>query len=192
MWNQEQKSWLEDYIGDKKTKIIYFGYVWLNDCKMTLEFPKNQKYLSVFTVNPYGLSKFSMSNEDELELLKCENSINFLKDIINISKKQNFKILLKNKREILSTHHPKYINFLKKNKNNFVIINENISPIKIMENSFGSVNFPFTSTAYLSQNMNLPTCYYDVTGKASDFSFDKKIKLLKSKQELQEWVSKYL
>ena len=193
VWNQEQKIWLENYIGAKKTKIIYFGYVWLNDYKMTLEFPKNQKYLSVFTVNPYSLLKFSMSNEDELELLKCENAINFLKDIISISKKnQNFKILLKNKREILSTHHPKYMDFLKKNENNFEFINENVSPIKIMENSFASVNFPFTSTAYLSKNMNLPTCYYDVTGKVNNFSFDNKIDLIKSKQELQEWVSKYL
>ena len=192
VWNQAQKIWLENYIGSKKMKIIYFGYVWLNDYKMTLKFPKNQKYLSVFTVNPYRLSKFSMSNEDEFELLKCENSINFMKHIIDLSKKNNFKIILKNKREILNTHHPKYIKFLKNNEKNLMIINENISPIKILEKSFGSINFPFTSTAYLSQNMNLPTCYYDVTGLVSNFSFDKKIKLLKSKKELQVWVSKYI
>ena len=70
-------------------------------------------------------------------------------------------------------------------------INENVSPVKILAKSFASISFPFTSTAYLSQNMNLPTCYYDVTGMVNDFSFDKGIKLLKSKQELQQWVSKY-
>ena len=192
VWNQAQKVWLENYIECKKTKIIYFGYIWLNDNNMTLEFSKKQKYLSVFIVNPYGLSKFSMSNEDELEILKCENSINFMKHIIDISKKNNFKIILKNKREALNTHHPEYIKFLKKNEKNFMIVNENISPVKILEKSFGSINFPFTSTAYISQNMKLPTCYYDVTGLVNDFSFNKKIKLLKSKKELQVWVSKYI
>lgn len=192
VWNHKQKIWLEDYIGAQKTKIIYFGHVWLNDCKMTLEFPKNQKYLSVFTVSPYRLTRFSMSNEDEFELLKCENSINFLKDIIDLSKKKNFRIILKNKRIISKAYHPKYINFLKNNEKNFININQNISPIKILENSFASINFPFTSTAYLSKNMNLPTCYYDTTGVVNNFSFDKKIKLIKSKQDLQEWISKYL
>ena len=37
-----------------------------------------------------------------------------------------------------------------------MIVNENISPVKILEKSFGSINFPFTSTAYISQNMKLP------------------------------------
>ena len=62
----------------------------------------------------------------------------------------------------------------------------------MLENSFASVNFPFTSTAYLSQNMNIPTCYYDPSGKIANFSFDKKITFNSSKKQLQDWLKNIL
>ena len=190
VWNIGQKEWLERYIVSKKT--LYFNYMWLSDYNFNIKINKNEKYLSVFNVPPFRISRYSIVNEDELDLHSIKNTMNFIENIIELSDKMNFKVLLKNKRSFVKVHHPLYKNLLERQTTKINIINENVSPIKMLENSFASINFPFTSTAYLSQNMNIPTCYYDPSGKIANFSFDKKITFNSSKKQLQDWLKNIL
>ena len=166
--------------------------MWLSDYNFNIKINKNEKYLSVFNVPPFRISRYSIVNEDELDLHSIKNTMNFIENIIELSDKMNFKVLLKNKRSFVKVHHPLYKNLLERQTTKINIINENVSPIKMLENSFASVNFPFTSTAYLSQNMNIPTCYYDPSGKIANFSFDKKITFNSSKKQLQDWLKNIL
>ena len=120
----------------------------------------------------------------------CKNQIQFIKDILELTAEKKYKILLKNKRNLDRNHDKSYSNFLNTIDDRYVkIINENISPIKLIKRSMATINFPFTSTAYLSHNFNLPTVYYDVTRRLKNFSLNQNIKIINDKSKLLEWIN---
>lgn len=189
VWNENHKNWLIKYLNYKNQNIIFYNYVWFNDFTINLNLKKNTKYISIFPVAPFRRAYFSLINEDEHQIFTCKNQIQFIKDILELIVDKKYILLLKNKRSLNINHDKSYMNFLNTIDNKHIkIINENISPMKLIKNSIATINFPFTSTAYLSSNFNLPTVYYDVTGRLKNFSLDQNIKIINNKSELSQWV----
>lgn len=191
VWNENHKIWLMKYLNNKNQNIIFYDYIWFNDLSINLNLDNNIKYISIFPVTPFRRAYFSLINEDEYQTLTCKNQIQFIKDILELTAEKKYKILLKNKRNLDRNHDKSYSNFLNTIDDRYVkIINENISPIKLIKRSMATINFPFTSTAHLSHNFNLPTVYYDVTRRLKNFSLNQDIKIINDKSKLLEWINR--
>ena len=82
--------------------------------------------------------------------------IQFHQDIIDVlGSFENIKVILKRKRDFThGFHDPKYLDFLDKNYNNdkYVQIDSNIDALTLIEQSYLSINYPATSTAYLAKH----------------------------------------
>ncbi len=190
VWNENHKKWLSKYLKDKNQNILFYNYLWFNDLSISLNLSNDRKYISVFPVAPYRKAYFSLFNEDEYQILTCQNQIKFIKDILESAMEKKYMILIKNKRVLGPRHDKMFINFLDNVDDRYIkIIKEDISPVKLLKKSVASINFPFTSTAYLAHNSGLPTAYYDVTGRLKNFSLDQNIDLLNNKSQLSEWIN---
>lgn len=121
--------------------------------------------VAVFDAAPYK-KIFSMSFAMySAEYRSYENIIMFLSDITDLSIKYGFNVIYKPKKNDKNQISKFFLNKLKKFnvKNNFYIINENISPKKYIDECICSISFPFTSTAHLNKQKN-KSIYYDPTG----------------------------
>ena len=68
-----------------------------------------------------------------------------------------------------------------------------ISPESIIDISDGVISIPFTTPAITALNNNRDTIYYDPSGKLTkENSFEKKIQLISTKSDLENWVLKIL
>ena len=156
----------------------------------------NLKRNNIFIFDTWPKSKHLFARSDDYTSLSTIK--NFIEDItkeMNKISNESFKLFVKTKHYNLkqTKHKTDYINFLiqleKKNKM-LKILNSSDDYLKYLNSSKLCICYPFTSASAISKFYKIKTFYYDPTGTLINNSFDKKIKLIKSKKELRRIIKK--
>ena len=82
---------------------------------------------------------------------------------------------------------------LSNNNKYFYVADERIAPRRIISKSVASINMPFSSTALIARDLEIPTCFYDIVGliKANDPGSNG-ILVINKKAALAKWVIKQI
>ena len=156
---------------------------------------KKNKYILVFDVTPISLVKTPLFYPVPLYRTP-ETAINFLEDIISISDKIGFKVILKNKRHFSINHHSKrYIRYINNliNDRRVEVVDYRYS-VRELCKLFGNViSAPFTSTAIEAESLGCESVFYDPTVQLHKSDRGAQgLKLISGKIELDNWVSSVL
>jgi polysaccharide biosynthesis PFTS motif protein len=161
------------------------------------DFPSNSfgNFVSLYDYEPHqGHYGFSCNNDSGYS--KIENTIEFINDVVTLTSSLGLTCVLKSKRKIAShkrfSEYAHAIQNLSEEFSLFHIVDENISPRKVIEKSCATVHMPFTSTALISNDIGVPGCFYDVVGRISlDDPASNGIRIINSRNDLHHWLYKF-
>tara|TARA_A100001011_G_scaffold395611_1_gene491134 strand:- start:7651 stop:9333 length:1683 start_codon:yes stop_codon:yes gene_type:complete len=158
VWNKQHEQYLKT-VCKINFEVFYISPVFLIT-GMKDFIPPEENFITVFDIPPfrtvYQKSILSGSN-----LYNVDNCINFIQNIIEISSKNNLKVILKIKR-LNSVIHSKYLVYLKNEvlKGNLLILHDSISTISLIKNSRLIISYPVTTTNKLADLYNIKNYYY--------------------------------
>ncbi len=168
-WNNNQKNYIQKFINNFNYKIT--GPINFLPTIKNNHLQIKEKYVLVFDIRPSRLRLYSFLGKP-FDFYTASNTIKFINDIYEITKKHKIKLIIKQKRLLAGGNKledPRYYNFLKKISRNLDVNiyygSEGDGLNDIIKNSLISVSMPYTSTAIISKNINYNTIYYDPTGK---------------------------
>lgn len=193
VWDDFQKKLFENsFINTKKIKVvgpIHFGGVAIEIKKSSL------LKVAIFDSPPFKLgSYFGFSTSNGLGLNEPKIHIDFINHIVEAFDDFNVQFYFKPKRVRNKKYEVKsYIKALNEIqiKNNFQILNGDISAGYLIKISDVVASFPFTSTGVIGKDQKKKTFYYDPTGMVSNN--DKAshgIPLFSNINDLKLWVKK--
>ena len=126
---------------------------------------KFRNYIAIFdhlVWNEDFLARSLVENNDFLDTYAAE----YVKNVLDVCKKLNFKVILKSKR--VKWHIKKYHNYLNelkdKNFESFDILYDK-SIYEVAKYSHISITAPFTSAAIMSRNYGFKSIYFDYSNK---------------------------
>ena len=157
-------------------------------------FPKfNKNIISVFDISPLRFSaRAELCPDDNYRILI--NCIKFLNDIYKTCIGNNFSIVIKFKRSFNSQHNRHYIDFVTNDfikRENVFLIPPNVSPFRLIKLSKASIHIPFTSTALISDYLNIPSVYYDPTSIIqNDDRGAQGIEVISGAASLNDWLKR--
>ena len=192
VWNDEQENWLKKYVNlnskfIKERSIPFIGkhskLVKKNKTITIFDVPPKKKEIYYQLNNPYNIYTFEYCNK-------------FITDIINSIPDNHYDqldIILKLKKDYVNID-PNYRNLINKLSDSKKIkIITDISPESIIDISDGIISIPFTTPAIIALNNDKDTIYYDPSGKLTKKNcFEKKINLISTKLDLENWVLRIL
>lgn len=150
--------------------------------------------VAVFDVTPHRASRYSSLGFDT-EFYTPPTVNLFLKDIHDVIKKCHVHMLWKRKRNIGRVAHPHYRHFAERlgNNPNVVVVDADVSAIKVIEACVATISLPFTSTALIARQFGKPSAYYDPTGTVQlDDCAAHGIPVLSGPAELDAWLRTHL
>lgn len=180
--------WTKENYYDFKKKLpdsnIYISDpISIVDKKIDLNF--SNRIISLFS---YNMDKGHYGISQTIDYLSnTQNKDNkFFEDIILLSEKYNFNILIKNKSKHKKHVTKKNMFYMKKvsSKKNIQIIDSEVSPHRIIQNSDAVISLPLTSTFIIGKYYSKPSIYYDpinLLKKQGDSN------LIKSLPDLEQW-----
>ena len=188
VWDKYQADFIRRSV-DGKANIANVGPIWFQDSNKKIPVCKGRK-IAVFDVTPVRKSFYCTLGLSE-EFYTPDIVNKFLEDIVLLAEK-NYSILWKRKRNIGTSAHPLYrslVNRLDMLKG-VVLIDSEISAVKVIEQSDIVISIPFTSTALIARSLGKASAYYDPTGMiAKNDVAGHGIPLLSNYKELFHWVS---
>lgn len=189
VWDNYQADFVRRAVGNE-TNISVVGPIWFHASPIVM--PKvSQSSVAVFDVTPHRSSRYCTLGIDG-EFYTPEVANPFLEQISNSIEKLGLVMLWKRKRNIGRIAHPLYrrlANQLAKKKN-VVLIDPDISAIRVIEASAAVISMPFTSTALIAKEMGKPSVYYDPTGLLQlDDRAAHGVLILRGVVELESWLS---
>ena len=191
VWDEYQKRQLQEIIN----KDINFKIVGaINFTSKAVQIEKSKKFkIAIFDSAPFKVgAHFGFSTSNGLGLNEADIHINFIKDIVSAFHPYKVEYYFKPKRNRnKDLEVEKYISTIKtlQEKDNFHILDGDMSAHYLIENTDLAISFPFTSTGVIAQLNNKLSVYYDPSKKVS--KKDKAahgLPLLSSKEELMAWV----
>tara|TARA_Y100000816_G_scaffold292601_1_gene288971 strand:+ start:3314 stop:4846 length:1533 start_codon:yes stop_codon:yes gene_type:complete len=166
-----------------KSKIFLCDPICITDKQINLQFPK--RVISVFS---YDIVKSYYGISQQIDFLSHDENKNnkFFEDIIYLSEKYNFHILIKNKskkNKYVTKKNMFYMNKIS-HKKNVYLIDPDVSPHRIIKNSDAVISFPLTSTYIIGEYYLKPSIYYDPINFLKNKN---NINLINSFKELEDW-----
>jgi polysaccharide biosynthesis PFTS motif protein len=188
VWDNRHADFVRMSVGNN-CEITIVGSIWFQDSNKKAPVCKGRK-VAVFDVTPFRSSFYCTLGIPE-EFYTPDIVNKFLEDIVLLAER-NYSILWKRKRNIGALAHPLYkslvhrLDMLK----GVVLIDPEISAVKVIEQSDFVISIPFTSTALIAHSLGKASAYYDPTGKIvkTDVA-GHGIPLLSNYNELFHWVS---
>jgi polysaccharide biosynthesis PFTS motif protein len=189
VWDEYQADFVKRAIG-VNADINIVGSIWFQSS--ALQLPKiTDLGVAVFDITPLRTSIYCDYCEDR-EILVPEVINPFLEHISCAILKINVLMLWKRKRYIGNRAHPLYRKLANRlaECNNIILIDPEISAIRIIESSVAVISMPFTSTAIIAKEMGKPSIYYDPSGLLQkDDRAAHGIAILSTRQDLETWLS---
>ena len=190
VWDKFQETLLKENLSENiKTQIV--GPI--NFSSRAIEVKNKDKYtIAIFDSPPHKNSKFfSFSTAQEYGFNKTEVHIKFINDILSVCGEKSevhfyYKVKRNRNKNLDDNCYNNYLNTLK-NRENFHILNGDISAAYLIEKSNLIFSFPFTSTGVIAKLKNKKSFYYDPTGKLN--KEDKAahgVPLISNKKELKK------
>lgn len=189
VWDSHQKDYLKKSLANS-AKIESVGSIWFSDVNRTPTLPENS--IAVFPLEfPRLLFDMPTSTYAELRYNHPNYFKLFINDILSVLSCYDYKMVLKLKRERTNSQRYGYIaKFLNQLRNNInvIIVDSDVSPLKLFPRSKGVISMPFTSTAHYT-DIKSPNVYYDPT-----VWFDPKdsaahgVPVISGKTQLKQWL----
>jgi len=188
VWDEYQADFVRRAVG-KTANISVVRQIWFSTSAM--EMPSfSGRGVAVFDVTPHRSSIYQM-HAAEFNFYNPDTCISFLHDIQQVTKDADYRMLWKRKRKIGSIAHPRYRFFAERvsEAKNVIIVDPDISAIRVIEASTLSISMPFTSTALIARDLGKPSCYYDPTGLVQkDDRAAHGIEIIRGPEELKRWL----
>jgi polysaccharide biosynthesis PFTS motif protein len=160
-WSKSYGNYIQSKLVYNISKVLIVPPIYYSDSNTDFILPNN-KYICVFDVIPQK-KYFHDVFISTLEYRTYINSFNFLNDIYEVALKYNYTIVWKGKRDLVSNHSNSYRKLINNfiNRPNVYAIDPNISAFKIINNSNLVISMPFTSPAFIANQMNIKSIFYD-------------------------------
>ena len=186
VWDKAQFEFLDATICNAGKFEIIGPIVFKNSALKNVTFRNN---VVLFDILP---QRYLYSNRLGIDFDYITYKINkaFLKDCLEVTKKNNLPVVLKSKRKLGHNRHKGYLKLIKDLKvNGLKEINNEIFIIDLIQNSSMVISFPYTSTSRIAKALGVPTVYYDPTGKLfNDDPAARGIKIINKIEDLHKWV----
>jgi polysaccharide biosynthesis PFTS motif protein len=162
---------------------------WL-DLDEDLELEK--EFISIFDIEPHQLN-FGQTSLNDFHYADISNTIKFLTDLAEVSSKLGITCIHKPKRAIGRRRYQDYsdsIHFLQNQHEGFRTVNESIAPRRLVNLSKCVISMPFTSTAFIAEQLGVVNCFYDPSGLI-DLTDEagQGILIINNKEHLCSWLS---
>jgi polysaccharide biosynthesis PFTS motif protein len=190
VWDSYQAAQVRREMNEDAT-IKVVGPIWFSTS--SLEPPTlSDKSIAVFDVEPHrNAAHFGFSTLAEYVGKHPNFQVRFLEDIYTVLSEFGIMMAFKGKRDIGNRGVKKYKNLVQQlaQSNNAILIDSNISALKLIERCKGIISMPFTSTALYMRDQGIPSIYYDpVSWLQKDDRGAHGIPILSGIDELREWV----
>lgn len=190
VWDEYQEKSIRPEIGNHAT-IKVVGPIWfVTSSKEPPVVPKRS--IAVFDIQPHRKSAhFGFTTLSDYVARYPNVQYQFLEDIHTVLSECNVIMVFKKKREIGNKGTKKY----KKLGQNLsrsdavIVIDPNISALRVIEKCGAVISMPFTSTALYLRDKGIDSVYYDPTGWIQkDDRGAHGIPILSGREELGKWV----
>jgi polysaccharide biosynthesis PFTS motif protein len=189
VWDEYQADFVRRAVGEQ-ANVSVVGPIWFQSSAAEMPRP-GKPGVAIFDVAPFRQSRYCILGIDYEFYLPSTNKI-FLKDLAAASERLEAVMLWKRKRKIGAMAHPQYRHFAEKlsEQENVLLVDPEISALRVVESSCAVVSMPFTSTALIARAMGKPSVYYDPTGLLQrDDRAAHGIPILSGEAELNAWLS---
>lgn len=189
VWDEYLADFVRRAVG-AQVNISVVGPIWFQSS--AAEMPQLDKTgVAVFDVTPHRQSLYCTLGAD-YEFYIPATSNTFLEHVANATRQFDAVMLWKRKRKIGSIAHPHYRHFADRlaERGNVVLVDPDISALRVIESSCAVISMPFTSTALIARELGKPSIYYDPTGQLQrDDRAAHGIPVLSGPDELKTWLS---
>jgi len=146
--------------------------------------------IAVFDVQPVRNILYK-SLGIEFDYYTPEVANQFLCDVYELLMAHHYNMALKRKRNIGKLIHPSYRRILEEldTSSSFISISSEIDASSLIDKSLAVISAPYTSTALIARERNIPSVYYDASGllERNDPAAHG-ILLIQGKQKLAKWL----
>lgn len=189
VWDEYQADFVRRVAGPE-ANINVVGVIWFQSS--AVEMPVFDKPgVGVFDVTPHRASRYcTLGLDSEFYTPAVANP--FLEHIDDAIGKHGLLMLWKRKRNIGRLAHPHYRCLADKlaEHSHVVLVEPDVSAIRVIESCVAVVSMPFTSTALIAREMGKPSVYYDPSGLLQrDDRAAHGIPILSGIDELDAWLS---
>jgi polysaccharide biosynthesis PFTS motif protein len=189
VWDEYQADFVRRAVG-AQADVSIVGPIWFQSS--AAEMPRLDKAgVAIFDVAPFRRSRYCILGID-YEFYLPSISKNFLADVADVTHRFDAVMLWKRKRKIGAMAHPQYRHFAEtlSEQAHVVLVDPEISALRVIESSRAVISMPFTSTALIAKAMGKPSVYYDPTGLLQrDDRAAHGIPILSGAAELSAWLS---
>lgn len=189
VWDEYQADFVRRAVG-AEANISIVGPIWFQSSAAAM--PKLDKAgVAIFDVTPFRHSRYCILGLD-YEFYIPETSKSFLKHVADATFQLGAVMLWKRKRKLGAMAHPQYRHFAESlsEQEHVVLVDPEISALRVIESSCAVISMPFTSTALIAKAMGKPSVYYDPTGRLQrDDRAAHGIPILSGAEELNAWLS---
>jgi len=189
VWDSYQKKYLETNL-ESNPKIESVGSIWFCDNNLSPTLP--ERSIAVFPIEFARLTYFMQTSAyGELRFEHPDYLKLFISDILSVLVCNSYKMVLKLKRERPSNQRSKYVaKYISQLKNNpnIIVVDSDISPLKLFSKCKGVISMPFTSTAHYTE-IKSPNIYYDPVGWFDPYdSAAHGVPVISKKRQLNQWL----
>lgn len=150
------------------SKVISMGCpFWTDSLEPFVDSKNKGDYIAIFDIQP--TRKFlGWSGLYDCGYFDSAYSLNFIRDILDVSVRLGKTCILKSKRKSPKYFDAEYhqgIESLGQEYKNFIYADADIAPHRIIQDSLVTISVPFTSTAIIALELGVPSLFYDPIGK---------------------------
>jgi polysaccharide biosynthesis PFTS motif protein len=192
VWDEYQADFIRRCVGDD-AGVSVVGPIWFQSSAAEIR-SLGDRAIAVFDVQPHREALYrslGIATEYYVPRVACR----FLEDIRAIVVECGGEMVLKRKREIGRSLHPRYRSVVQElgRANGFSAVDPEASALRVIEACAAVISMPFTSTALLGRALGKPSAFYDPFGIAQkDDRAAHGIEVLCGPDELRAWVARVL
>jgi polysaccharide biosynthesis PFTS motif protein len=189
VWDEYQAAFVRRAVGEDAT-ISIVGPIWFQTSARDLpRIPRD--CVAVFDVQPHRASRYqTLGAPDEYYTPRTANQ--FLLDIHRVVTECGAVMALKRKRQLGRLLNKSYGAVVQKlgRADNCILIDPEISALRVIERCTAVISMPFTSTALLGRELGKPSVYYDPHGTVQkDDRAAHGIPVVSGPNELRDWIT---
>jgi len=192
VWDEYQADFVRRAVG-KDARISVVGPIWFQSSAAVMPQP-DKPGVAVFDITPNRSSRYRLLGLDYEFYIPAVGKM-FLTHIADAVHQADAVMLWKRKRKIDDIAHPQYRHFTDRlsEREDVVLVDPDISALRVIEASCAVISMPFTSTALIARELGKPSVYYDPTGQLQrDDRAAHGIPIISGPEQLEAWLCSHV
>ncbi len=192
VWDEYQADFVRRAVGES-ANVSVVGPIYFQSSAVEMPQPERPG-VAVFDITPHRLSSYCLLGAD-YEFYIPATSERFLEHIADATHQLDVVMLWKRKRRIGNIAHPQYRHFADRlsKRGGIVLVEPEISALRVIESSCAVISMPFTSTALIARELGKPSVYYDPTSHLqSDDRAAHGIPIISGPDQLKAWLCSHV